>query len=189
MLKLRSMWGVVARWALVAAVWVTAIWASVSWAQAVVPQGADAAGNDVLPFTPDVAHDVLLAAQSRRWGWLVAIVVGVLAKALIWAGRKFDVTSKVGHYVHLILDLPGAAWAIPLIGSVTGSLVTSYAAGTPVSFDLIMQAVLVGGFAGGWNTTKAVQVEQAKDAGKVAAAEVVSKQAAISVIRGPDAKP
>ena len=109
---------------LYAVLWVAAlsVWLNVAFAQ---DAGLAAAGPapvaNPLPVSLDTAHDILSAAHTHKWGLLIAIAVGALSKVLIWAGRRFDVTSSIGAAVHKVLDIPGASFLIPMIGSVSGT--------------------------------------------------------------------
>ncbi len=181
MIKAKTLWGAVwlyaVLWCAAMFVWVQAAFAQIPGAGAVTPPAPDA-----VPIDPGVAVDLVNAAHTHKWGLVLAIAVGVLSKVLVWAGRKFDPTSTIGGPVHKILDLPGVAWALPMVGSVAAMIGTSLAAGAPIDVNAIADAVLIGLAAGGW-TTKKEQVAQAVAAGTVAANDVATKEAAIQAIK------
>lgn len=119
-----------------------------------------------------IAHD---AIAKGHWGLLVAVVL----VGLVWAVRKFG-----GRFEKLkpVLNHPVVAWALPTLASVGGMVVTTLAAGKPLSLALFMQA-LVEGLAAVGVFIGAKKVQEAREVGAAAAADVSNKAAALEVLK------
>ncbi len=132
--------------------------------------------------------NLIAAAKSGKYALFFALVVMVLSKLVVKFGGKIPTPAPTSKLFGLVSTVQGwlksptiSLWLIPTAGSVAGMFVTALAAGQPITFALVEQAVLIGLAGSGWGKQKA----DAEAAGDVAAATVVSKATAVADLRKP----
>ena len=144
------------------------------------------AGHELVASPNQMAITATAVDGSGLAGTLVVLFGAIIAitKLLRDVGQKLP--GKVGEW----FATPFATWLIPMVLSISGALVTTLTSGQPVTFMLIVGALLLGASGGGIGAAgaKEAQIKKADAAGELAAAGVTTKADTVSVFRkGPPA--
>lgn len=125
----------------------------------------------------------LLDSINKGNGWAVA---GVLVSFLTWALRNGALKRLPWPgAVKWLYDHPAVGFATPWVLSALGGILTTFASGTPFSWQTLAMSIVKVGSTAIATFVAAKTITESHDVAKEAAAAVDSKAAAIAELKAP----
>lgn len=106
------------------------------WPAAALAQGLPVAPEGVADYSR-LAQAVLEAGTGHQWPLAIALALVLVVSLLRRFGRGLP-------YVGAYLDHPLVAFLLPSLAAILGALVTSLAAGQPLSLGVVLSALMTG---------------------------------------------